>query len=224
VKIRGRKITTAGAGLLLAAGLAGCSLFPAPPPPPVVVPTSLLPASCPFLGPENVLPVRIPQGTPEEAVGSVLNSYGAWLNAGSGVLSTWQAGGTVPPECVDGLAAANADAYASTVFTSHSDVAWQQYFAAVERMNAQALQGILALEPGGAQRGTFELLKVIDTSSTDNGTFLKFDAIYKPAKAGPASGTWEDWDKPTRWYVELVPAGEFLVINYVEHTPAAGYP
>jgi hypothetical protein len=225
VKIRSRKITTAGAGLLLVAGLAGCSLFPSPPPPPVVVPTSLLPANCPFLGPEQVLPVRIPQGTPEEAVGSVLNSYGAWLNAGSEVLSTWQAGGTVPRECVDGLAAANADAYATTVFTSHGgDVAWQQYFAAVERMNAQALQGVLAQEPGAAQRGTFELLKVIDTSSTDNGTFLKFDAVYRPAATGPAGPNWEDWDKPTRWYVELVPAGEFLVINYVEQTPAAGYP
>jgi hypothetical protein len=33
---------------------------------------------------------------------------------------------------------------------------------------------------------------------------------------------WESWDKCTRWYVELVPAGEFLVINYIEQTPAAG--
>ena len=221
-------MTTAAAGLLLTAGLAGCSLFPSPPPPPVVAPaapTSLLPANCPFLGPEQVLPVRIPQGTPQEAVGSVLNSYGAWLNAGSEVLSTWQAGGTVPRECVDGLAAANADAYATTVFTSHGgDVARQQYFAAVERMNAQALQGVLAQEPGAAQRGTFELLKVIDTSSTDNGTFLKFDAVYRPATAGTAGRNWEDWDRPTRWYVELVPAGEFLAINYVEQAPAAGYP
>jgi hypothetical protein len=183
---------------------------------------SLLPANCPFLGPQDVLPVRIPLGTPEEAVGSVLNSYGAWLNAGSEVLSTWQAGGAVPRECVEGLAAANADAYATTVFTSHSDAAWQQYFAAVEGMNAQTLQGVLAQEPGGAQRGTFELLKVIDTSSTDNGTFLKFDAVYKPA--GPAGRNWEEWDKPTRWYVELVPAGEFLAINFVEQSPAAGYP
>jgi hypothetical protein len=33
---------------------------------------------------------------------------------------------------------------------------------------------------------------------------------------------WEGWDKRTRCYVELVPAGEFLVINYIEQTPAAG--
>lgn len=220
-----RKITTAAAGLLLAAGLAGCSLFPSPPPVPVpATPDSLLPASCPFLGREDVLPVRIPQGTPKEAIGGVLNSYGAWLNAGSEVVSAWQAGGTVPRECVDGLAAANTDAYSTTIFTTHSDVAWQQYFSAVGRMNVQTLQGILALEPGAARRGTFELLKEIDSSSTVNGTFLKFDAVFRPPAAGPAGGNWEDWDKPTRWYVELVPAGEFLVINYVEQTPAAGYP
>ncbi|HJW00436.1 MAG TPA: hypothetical protein VJ617_15200 [Arthrobacter sp.] len=187
-------------------------------------PVSLLPANCPFLGPEDVRPVRIPLGTPKEAIGGVLNSYGAWLNAGSEVLSTWQAGGVVPPECVGTLAAANAEAYAATIFTTHSDVAWQQYFEAVERMNVQALQGVLAEEPGGAQRGSFELLKEIDSSSTDSGTFLKFDAVYRPAAGAKAGAAWEDWDKPTRWYVELVPVGEFLVINYVEQSPAAGYP
>ncbi|WP_156642297.1 hypothetical protein [Arthrobacter sp. B6] len=224
MKRRIREITTAGAGLLLAAGLAGCSLFPSHPPPPVpAAPISLLPANCPFLGQEDVRPVRIPQGTPRETIGGVLNAYGAWLNAGSEVLSSWQAGGTVPGECVDSLAAANSEAYATTIFTTHSDVAWQQYFRTVERMNAQTLQGIRAEEPGAAQRGTFELLKEIDSSSTDNGTFLKFDAVFTPAAAGPG-GNWEDWDKPTRWYVELVPAGEFLVINYVEQAPAAGYP
>ena len=229
MKKRSRKITTATAGLLLAAGLAGCSLFPSPPPPVPVpaTPISLLPANCPFLGREDILPVRIPQGTPKEAIGGVLNSYGAWLNAGSEVLSTWQAGGTVPRECVDSLAAANAEAYATTLFTSHTDVAWQQYFSTVGRMNAQTLQGALALEPGAARRGTFELLKEIDSSSTDNGTFLKFDAVFRPPApapaGGPSGGNWEEWDKPTRWYVELVPAGEFLVINYVEQTPAAGY-
>lgn len=90
-------------------------------------------------------------------------------------------------------------------------------------MNAQTLQGALALEPGAARRGTFELLKEIDSSSTDNGTFLKFDAVLRPPAPAPSGGNWEDWDKPARWYVELVPAGEFLVINYVEQTPAAGY-
>ncbi|TAP41895.1 hypothetical protein [Arthrobacter sp. S39] len=226
MKLRNRKITTAAAGLVLAAGLAGCSLFPSPRPPVPLpaTPTSMLPASCPFLAPEEVRPVRIPQGTPKEAIGGVLNSYGAWLNAGSETLSTWQAGGTVPRECVDSLAAANAEAYSTTIFTSHSDVAWQQYFSAVERMNAQTLQGVRDATEGQGSRGTFELLKEIDSSSTENGTFLKFDAVYKPSAGTPAGATWEEWDKPTRWYVELIPDGDFLVINYVEQTLAAGYP
>lgn len=230
MKVRGRKITTAAAGLALVAGLAGlagCSLFPSPPQPVPAPPSpaSLLPADCPFLGSEDVVPVRIPRGTPKETIGGVLNAYGAWLNAGSEVLSSWKAGGAVPPKCVDGLAARNAEAYAATIFTSHADVAWQEYFHTVERMNAQTLHGLLAVEPGKARRGTFELLQEIDSSSTDNGTFLKFDAVYKAAAGGElAEGEWEEWDKPTRWYVELVPVQDFFVINYVEQTPAAGYP
>jgi hypothetical protein len=65
-------------------------------------------------------------------------------------------------------------------------------------------------------------LREIDSSATDSGTFLMFDAVYRPVVAG--QGSWEDLDKPTRWYVELVPAEEFLVINYIETKPAAGYP
>jgi hypothetical protein len=227
MKIRGRRITTAAAALALTAGLAGCSLFPSPPQPvpAPASPASLLPADCPFLGSEDVVPVRIPRGTPKETIGGVLNAYGAWLNAGSEVLSAWKAGGAVPPQCVDGLAARNAEAYAATIFTTHADVAWQEYFDAVERMNAQTLQGLLAVEPGKAHRGTFELLQEIDSSFTDNGTFLKFDAIYKAdAEGEPAEGEWEEWDKPARWYVELVPVADFFVINYIEQTPASGYP
>lgn len=227
MKVRGRKIATAAAGLGLVAGLVGCSLFPSSPHPVPAPPSpvSLLPADCPFLAAEDVVPVRIPRGTPKETIGGVLNAYGAWLNAGSEVLSAWKAGGAVPQKCVEGLAAKNAEAYASTIFTSHADVAWQEYFDAVERMNAQTLQGLLTVEPGEAHRGAFELLQEIDSSSTANGTFLKFDAVYKANAAGqPAEGEWEGWDKPTRWYVELVPAEDFFVINYVEQTPAAGYP
>jgi hypothetical protein len=220
----GRKMTTAAAVLALAAGLTACSLFPSPPPPLPPSPTSLVAANCPFLGAEDVVPVRIPRGTPKEAIGGVLNAYEAWLNAGSEVITSWTAGGAVPVACVGELAARNAEAYAATIFTTHSDPAWQQYFGAVQAMNAQTLRSARGAVPGQGARGTFELLQEIDSSATANGTFLKFDAAYRPASSGGTTGEtpWEGWDKRTRWYVELVPAGEFLVINYIEQTPAAG--
>jgi hypothetical protein len=87
-------------------------------------------------------------------------------------------------------------------------------------MNQQNLAAVRAAVPESSGRGKFELLQEIDSSATDSGTFLKFDAVYRPVVAG--RGSWEDLDKPTRWYVELVPAGEFLVINYIETKPAAG--
>lgn len=220
-----KKITTAAAALALLAGLAGCSLFPSPPPPPDIAPAtpmSVLPPECPFVGRDDVSPVRIPKGTPRETIGSVLNAYSGWLNAGSELVTAWSPGKAVPENCVADLAAKNAEAYSSTLFTTHSDVAWREYFAAVKVMNQQNLAAVRTAEPGTGGRGTFELLREIDSSATDNGTFLKFDAVYRPVIAG--KGSWEDLDKPTRWYVELVPAGEFLVINYVEQAPAAGYP
>ncbi|WP_426988462.1 hypothetical protein [Pseudarthrobacter sp. Y6] len=222
-----KKITTAAAVLALLAGLAGCGLFPSPPPPPDIAPAtpvSVLPLECPFVGRDDVSPVRIPKGTPRETIGSVLNAYSGWLNAGSELVTAWSPGKAVPENCVADLAAKNAGAYSSTLFTTHSDVAWQGYFAAVKLMNQQNLAAVRVAEPGTGGRGTFELLQEIDSTATDNGTFLKFDAVYKPAAGVPAGYTWEDWDKPTRWYVELVPAGEFLVINYTETKPAAGYP
>lgn len=98
------------------------------------------------------------------------------------------------------------------------------YFGAVEALNARNLRSVARAEPGEGARGSFELLQEIDSSATDNGTFLKFDAVYRPGLAGGAAdgGSWEGWETRTRWYVELVPAGDFLVINYIEQTPAAG--
>jgi len=223
--VPGRKITTAAAALALGASLAGCSLFPSPAPLPDIAPATPVPAlppECPFVGQDDLTPVRIPLGTPRETIGSVLNAYSAWLNAGSELITAWGPGKAVPKNCIDQLAASNAEAYSNTLFTTHSDVAWQEYFASVKALNQQNLAAVHMAEPGTGGRGTFELLQEIDSSATDNGTFLKFDAIYRPALAG--QGSWEDLDKPTRWYVELVPAGEFLVINYVETKPAAGYP
>jgi len=216
-------MTTAAAALALLAGLAGCSLFPSPPPPDIApaTPSSVLPPECPFVGRNDVTPVRIPLGTPREAIGSVLNSYSSWLNAGSETVAAWTPGAAVPEHCVADLAARNAEAYASTLFTTHSDVAWQEYFSAVKVMNQQNLEAVRAAAPGSGARGKFELLQEVDSSATDSGTFLKFDAVYRPAAAG--QGTWEDLDRPTRWYVELVPVGEFLVVNYIETKPAAGY-
>lgn len=217
-----KKLTTAAAALALLAGLAGCSLFPSPPPPDIApaTPVSVLQPECPFVGHDDVVPVRIPQGTPRETIGSVLNAYSGWLNAGSELVTAWSPGKAVPENCVAGLAAKNAEAYAGTLFTTHSDVAWQEYFAAVKVLNQQNLAAVRMAEPGTGGRGTFELLQEIDSSATDNGTFLKFDAVYRPAVAG--QGSWEGWDTRTRWYVELVPAGDFFVINYVEQAPASG--
>ena len=224
-RVLGRKITTAAAALALLAGLAGCSLFPSPSPLPDIAPAtpaSALPPECPFVGQNDLTPVRIPLGTPRETIGSVLNAYSGWLNAGSELVTAWSPGKAVPENCVERLAARNAEAYSNTLFTTHSDVAWQAYFASVKAMNQQNLAAVRLAEPGTAGRGKFELLQEVDSSATDSGTFLKFDAVYRPVVAG--QGTWEDLDKPTRWYVELVPAGEFLVINYIETKPAAGYP
>jgi hypothetical protein len=218
-----KKMTTAAAVLALLAGLTGCSLFPSPPPPPDIAPAtpvSVLPPECPFVGSDDVMPVRIPKGTPRESIGSVLNSYSGWLNAGSEVVTAWSPGTAVPENCVAELAARNAEAYANNLFTTHTDVAWQEYFAAVKMLNQQNLAAVRKAEPELGGRGTFELLQEIDSSATENGTFLKFDAVYRPAVAGQEN--WEGWDTRTRWYVELVPAGEFLVINYIEQTPAAG--
>ncbi|KRE81040.1 hypothetical protein [Arthrobacter sp. Soil762] len=220
-----RRITTAAAVLALLAGMSGCSLFPSPTPLPDIAPAtpvSVLPPECPFVGRDDVSPVRIPKGSPRETIGSVLNAYSGWLNAGSELVTAWSPGKAVPENCVPDLAAKNAEAYSSTLFTTHGDVAWQEYFAAVKVMNQQNLAAVRIAEAGTGGRGTFELLQEIDSSATDAGTFLKFDAVYRPVTAG--QGSWEDLDKPTRWYVELVPAGEFLVINYIETKPAAGYP
>jgi hypothetical protein len=223
-RAQGRRITTAAAALALVVGLAGCSLFPSPTPLPDIAPAtpvSALPPECPFVGQNDLTPVRIPIGTPRETIGSVLNAYSGWLNAGSELVTAWSPGKAVPENCVEQLAARNAEAYSTTLFTTHSDVAWQEYFAAVKAMNQQNLQAVRLAGPDtGGGRGKFELLQEIDSSATDSGTFLKFDAVYRPVVAG--QGNWEDLDKPTRWYVELVPAGEFLVINYIETKPAAG--
>lgn len=219
------RITTAAAVLALLAGLSGCSLSPSPTPLPDIAPAtpaSVLPPECPFVGRDDVPPVRIPKGSPRETIGSVLNAYSGWLNAGSELVTAWRPGKAVPENCVADLAAKNAEAYSRTLFTTHSDVAWQEYFAAVRVMNQQNLAAVRVAGPETGGRGTFELLQEIDSSATDSGTFLKFDAVYRPVIAG--QGSWEDLDKPTRWYVELVPAGEFLVINYIETKPAAGYP
>jgi hypothetical protein len=219
----GRKITTTAAALVLLSGMSGCSLFPSLPPPPDIAPAtpvSALPPECPFVGQNDLTPVRIPLGTPRETIGSVLNAYSGWFNAGSELIAAWSPGTAVPDSCVERLAARNAEAYSATLFTTHSDVAWQQYFTSVKVMNQQNLAAVRSAEPEGSGRGKFELLQEIDSSATDSGTFLKFDAVYRPVVAG--QGNWEDLDKPTRWYVELVPAGDFLVINYIETKPAAG--
>jgi hypothetical protein len=176
------------------------------------------------LPPDAVQAVRIPQGTPGESIGSVLNSYSAWVNAGTDIVRGWaNTAGTLTDACVEGLAEQGRIAYSNTIFTTHTDVAWQEYFAGQQRLTAQSLRNAAGIDGQGFQ-GRFELLKEISSSATANGTFLKFDAIYRPAPGTPADPTdWAGLAKPNRWYVELVPFDGFFIINYIEQTPAAGY-
>lgn len=223
-----RTITTAALGLALVGGLGGCTSNLQQPPLPTASqsPESVLGASCPILPPDAVQAVRIPQGNPEESIANVLNSYSSWVNAGTDILKGWTGtAGTVPDACLDGLAEQGRIAYSQTIFTTQTDVAWQDYYAGQQELTAQALRN--AVGTNADRQGTpgrFELLKEISSSATVNGTFLKFDAIYRPAPGTPADPTdWAGLAKPTRWYVELVPFDGFFIINYIEQKPAAGY-
>lgn len=160
-----KKITTAAAALALLAGLTSCSLFPSPTRPPDIAPAtpvSALPPECPFVGQNDLTPVRIPLGTPRKTIGSVLNAYSGWFNAGSELVAVWSPGTAVPESCVERLAVRNAEAYSRTLFTAHSDVAWQEYFASVKAMNQQNLAAVRLAGPGMSGRGKFELLKEIE--------------------------------------------------------------
>lgn len=156
----------------------------------------------------------------------MLKSYGSWMNAGTELVDGWNgAGSKVADGCLDRLAEQFRIAYSETIFTTHADAAWQDYYAGQEKLTAQTLHNAAEAGPGEpAAGGEFELLKEIDSSATDSGTFLKFDAIYRPVAGMPADP--HDWDglaKPTRWYVELVPFDGYFIINYVEQTAASGY-
>lgn len=214
---------TAALALVLASAVAGCT---PPPPAPSPSPTSLLGADCPKLAPEDLAVERIPQGTPEESIANVLKSYGAWMNAGTEMVAGWKSDESkLADDCLDGLAEQFRVAYSESIFTTHADVAWRDYYAAVEKLTAQTLHNVADAGPGEtAAGGKFELLKEIDSSATDSGTFLKFDAIYHPGAGMPADPLeWDGLAKPTRWYVELVPFDGYFIINYVEQSAAAGY-
>lgn len=176
-----------------------------------------------MLPPESIEAVRIPLGTPAESIDNVLTSYGSWVNAGTGVLQGWiRSDGAVADDCVDGLAEQVRIAYSNTIFTTHTDVAWQDYYAGQQELTAQSLRNTAGAGADG--QGHFELLKEISSSATGSGTFLKFDAIYRPDPGAPADPLeWAGLATPTRWYVELVPFDGFLIINYIEQKPAAGY-
>ena len=133
--------------------------------------------------------------------------------------------GTVPDSCVEGLAEQGRIAYSQTIFTTQTDVAWQVYYAGQQELTAQSLRNAAGTSADGqGNPGRFELLKEISFNATENGTFLKFDAIYRPAPGAPSDPTdWAGLAKPTRWYVELVPFDGFFIINYIEQKPAAGY-
>lgn len=217
------KFSAAALALVLVHPMAGCT---APPPPPSPSPTSLLGADCPKLAPEDLAVKRIPQGTPEESIANVLESYGSWMNAGADLVVGWNgAGSKVADGCLDGLAEQFRIAYSETIFTTHADVAWQDYYAGQERLTAQTLHNAVDAGPDApAAGGEFEVLKEIDSSATDSGTFLKFDAIYRPGAGMPADPqNWDGLAKPTRWYVELVPFDGNFIINYIEQTAASAY-
>ncbi|MBP2413671.1 hypothetical protein JOF48_002470 [Arthrobacter stackebrandtii] len=220
-----KTMTTAVLGLALVGGLGGCTPGPELPLP-SQTPESILGTGCPVLPPDPVKATRIPEGTPEQSIANVLASYSSWVNAGTDIVKGWAGtNGSEADKCVDGLAQEARIAYSETIFTTHTDAAWQDYYAGQQELTAQSLRHSLAAGTGEqVSPGRFELLKEISSSATENGTFLKFDAIYHPAPGTPADPTdWAGLAKPTRWYVELVPFDGFLIINYIEQAPAAGY-
>ncbi|WP_449372876.1 hypothetical protein [Arthrobacter psychrolactophilus] len=220
-----KTLTTAGLGLALIGGLGGCTPSQ-PEPAPVQTPISVLDPSCPVLAPDAIEALRIPQGTPAETIDSVLAAYSAWMSAGSDILTGWlETSSQVPEVCIDGLAEQGSLAYSQTIFVTHTDLAWQQYYDGQKQLTSQSLRNLMASGAAAPEnQGRFELLKDISSSATENGTFLKFDAIYHPALGSPVDpDDWTGLATATRWYVELVPFDGYFIINYVEQKATAGY-
>lgn len=218
-------MTTTALGLALIGGLGGCTPSQ-PEPTPVQTPVSVLDPSCPALTPDAIEALRIPHGTPAETINNLLAAYSAWMSAGSDILAGWlETSSQVPEVCIDGLAEQGSLAYSQTIFVTHTDIAWQQYYDGQKQLTAQSLRNLVASGATAPEnQGRFELLNDISSSATENGTFLKFDAIYHPATGSPTDpNDWSGLATASRWYVELVPFDGYLIINYIEQKATAGY-
>ncbi|PYI38491.1 hypothetical protein CVS30_10230 [Arthrobacter psychrolactophilus] len=131
-------MTTTGLGLALIGGRGGCTP-PQPEPTPAQTPVSVLDPSCPVLAPDTIEALRIPPGTPAEAIDSVLAAYSAWMSAGSDILTGWlETSRQIPEVCIDGLAEQGSLAYSQTIFVTHTDLAWQHYYDGQKQLTSQS--------------------------------------------------------------------------------------
>lgn len=189
-------------------------------PAPIATPSStpdsnalVLPAECPEVKASSVQALRIPAGGVESMVTSVLNTFSTWLSSGSELmrLPEWR---KAPAHCTALLASAYGNAYSSSIFTDQTGPAWRQYFNGQVALNAKLLEALRTANPkdDGQKPASYQLDKVIDTSSNRSGNYLKFDATL----VSTATVDWQNSDKKARWYVQLIPWEDFYIIDYVE--------
>jgi hypothetical protein len=196
--------------LALAALLAGCSdNSPEPAPTPTATPT------CPAVDPAAIQAEPIGQGSAAQVAANVLASYTAWANAGTELAASpaWS-GAALPATCAQDLAQLHRDAYANTLFVTRSDVAWEAYYDEQRDLNEQNIA--LALETGHSTNGEYELMTMKEHSSTDAGTFLKFDAAFIPPRGEGFPPVSAETIKAQEWYVALVPWDGSMIIDYIE--------
>lgn len=180
---------------------------------------SVLAPECPVVTEDSVQALRIPRGEPEAMVTSVLNTYTSWLNSGSERIQSpdWSA---APPQCTPQLAAAYGNVYADSVFANQDASAWFSYFQTQINRNA-ALLG--TLRPASAANTTktasYRLDQIIDTTENTSGTYLKFDATLVSTLPIDTA----ELNTQVRWYVQLIPWGDFYIIVYVDaRAPVSG--
>ena len=210
-----------GAGLLSAsqsAALGPAKPVAAPPPNPTTTPSadpnaSVLPTECPVVKASSIQVLRIPASNPENMVGSVLNTFSAWLNSGTELmrLPQWQ---SAPANCTKLLAAVYDKEYQASIFTNEGVADGIPAVRTPVEYNLQLLDSLRQLGPDAAwpQPGSFRVDQVLDTSSNRSGSYLKFDATL--ISGIPSDG--QGLNQKVRWYVQLIPWDGFYVIHYVE--------
>lgn len=174
---------------------------------------TVLSAECPVVSTSDLQVLRIPASEPEDLVTGVLNTYSAWLNAGSELmrLPQWR---SAPPQCTKLLASAYGREYETSVFTNEAGAAGLAAIQTQIEQSAQLLDTLRKLDPDASWPlpSNFRVDLVLDTSSNRSDSYLKFEATLIPATAV----AWQGADKKARWYVQLIPWNDFYIIHYVE--------